>query len=131
MGTTLAARDKTTLDLEGRLFALDLDSERVTVREIIRSRVYQEVDEYNARQPEYFRGLVQPTGAEKTLDGYKLRKKRRIDAEKQFHVALDAFRDHGFLMLVDNHQVTDLDQVIEVQPDTTVTFFKLIPLAGG
>lgn len=67
MGTILAIRDKTTLDLEGRLFTLDLDSERVTVREIIRSRVYQEVEEYNARQPEYFRGLVQPAGAEKTL----------------------------------------------------------------
>ena len=82
MGIALAVRDRTTTDLEGRVFTLDLESERVTVREVIRSRVYQEVEEHNAQQSEYFRGLVQPTGAEETLNGYRMRKKRRIDAEK-------------------------------------------------
>ncbi len=128
---TLTIHDKTTLDLEGDVFTLNLSSERITVQELIQSRVYQEVEDYNARQPEYFRGLVQPTEAEKTLNGYKLAKKQRIDAEKQCYIALDAFQKNGFLILVNDHQVTDLDQMIEIQPDTTVTFLKLIPLAGG
>jgi len=37
---------------------IDFLTERVTVREIIRSRVYQEVEDYNRRKPETFRGLV-------------------------------------------------------------------------
>jgi hypothetical protein len=36
---------------------IDFLTERVTVREIIRSRVYQEVEDYNRRKPETFRGL--------------------------------------------------------------------------
>lgn len=53
-------------------------SEQITVRELIRSRVYQEVKDFNTQQPEFFRGLIQPTETEQTLNGYKLRKPRKI-----------------------------------------------------
>jgi hypothetical protein len=33
--------------------------------------------------PEYFKGLVQPNDAELTLNGYKLKQNRKVDAEKQ------------------------------------------------
>ena len=35
---------------------LELLTERLSVRELIRSRVFQEVKDYNARKPEFFRG---------------------------------------------------------------------------
>ena len=43
------------------------------------------------RQPEYFRGLVQPTDTEQTLNGYKFRQLRRLDWEQQFEKAIAPF----------------------------------------
>ncbi|MEZ4869032.1 MAG: hypothetical protein R3C14_47360 [Caldilineaceae bacterium] len=136
MYTTVTIRDATTLKRprekqEKRTFVLDLLSERVSVRELIRSRVYQEVQEYNAVQPEYYRGLVEPSDAERTLNGLRLRQRRQIDWEAQFEQAVDAFTRNGFLILVDDEQVTDLDAIVEVKLGTMVTFLKLVPLVGG
>ena len=135
MSTTLTIRDETTFafgDDGGGAFTLDVSTERVTVRELIRTRVYEEVRDYNLRQPEYFRGLVQPTDAERTLNGFKVRRGRRIDPEKQFKRAVESFYRNGFLVLVDDRQVDELKEEIEIRPDTTtVTFLKLVPLVGG
>ena len=73
------------------------NSETVTVKDIIEARVRQEVENYNKRLPEYYNGLIEPTDAEKTINGYKLRSKKPIDAEKQVYVALDAFQKTDFL----------------------------------
>ena len=134
MSTTLKIRDETTFSLgcdEDRAFTLDVLAGRVTVRELIRTRVANEVSDYNLSQPEYFRGLVQPTDAERSLNGFKMRKGRKIDPEKQFELAIKAFYSNGFILLVDDRQVDELDKEIEIRPDTTVTFLKLVPLVGG
>jgi hypothetical protein len=133
MSTTLTIRDETTFSLgsDDERFTLDVPTERITVRELIRSRVNREVRDYNLRQPEYFRGLVQPTGAERTLNGFKVRQGRRLDPEKQFEKAIESFHRNGFLILVNDRQVEELDDEIEVRPDTTVAFLKLVPLVGG
>jgi hypothetical protein len=134
MSTTLTIRDETTSSFSGdndEEFTLDVLTERLTVRELIRTRVYREVRDYNLRQPEYFRGLVQPTDAERTLNGFKVRRGRRIDPEKQFERAVESFYRNGFLVLVNDRQVDELEEEIEIRPDTTVTFLKLVPLVGG
>ncbi len=133
MSTTLTIRDETTFGLGGDDggFTLDVPAERITVRELIRTRVYGEVQEYNLRQPEYFRGLVQPSDAERTLNGFKVRRGRRIDPEKQFERAIESFYRNGFLVLVDDRPVEELEDETEVGPETTVTFLKLVPLVGG
>ena len=134
MSTTLKIRDETTFSLgrdEDRAFTLDVLAGRVTVRELIRTRVANEVSDYNLSQTEYFRGLVQPTDAERSLNGFKMRKGRMIDPEKQFELAIKAFYSNGFILLVNDRQVDELDEEIEIRPDTTVTFLKLVPLVGG
>lgn len=132
MQTTLKVRDETTSPLdEDFVFTLDFPTERTTVRDLIQARVRYEVHDYNARMPEHFRGLVQPTAAERTLNGFRLRKGRRIDPEEQCEKAIEAFGRNGFILLVDDRQVDELDRTIEIQPDTTVTFLKLVPLVGG
>jgi hypothetical protein len=133
MVASLTIRDVNTLNLDsdGSVFVLDFLTERITVRELIRGRVYQEVKDYNTNQPEYFQGLVQPTDTEKTLNGYKLRQLRQIDWEKQFEKAIAAFEGNGFVILVDDQQVTELEEEIVVAPETSVTFLKLVPLVGG
>ena len=134
MSTTLKIKDETTFNLGGgddRRFTLDVPEERITVRGLIRARVYQEVHDYNLDQPEFFHGLVQPSDAERSLNGFKMRSRRRIDPERQFELAKRAFYSNGFILLVDDRQVDELEEEIEIRPDTTVTFLKLVPLVGG
>jgi hypothetical protein len=134
MSTTLKIRDETTLSFggdEAEGFTLDVLTSRITVRELIRARVYQEVYQYNLDRPEYFQGLIQPSDAERSLNGFKMRERRSIDPEKQFEMAIKAFYSNGFIVLLDDRQVDELEDEIEVRPDTTITFLKLVPLVGG
>ena len=70
MPVTLTIRDETTSgDVYGER-PLEFPTERITVRDLIRERVYQEVQDFNRDQGErVFRGLVQPTDAERVLNG--------------------------------------------------------------
>jgi hypothetical protein len=131
MRTVLTVHDETTSGQKTNIFNLDCLTEKMTVRELIRARIYQEVQDYNQKQPEYFRGLVQPTEAERVLNGYKLRARRRIDWQEQYQRALEAFGRNGFFVLVGNKQAESLDQEFEVKVDTEVSFVRLVPLVGG
>ena len=106
-------------------------SEIVTVKDIIEARVRQEVENYNKRLPDYYNGLIEPNDAEKTINGFKLRSKKPIDAEKQVYVALDAFQKNGFFLLVDTMQSVSLEQKVQLTNDTRISFLKLTPLVGG
>jgi len=110
---------------------IHLDAASSTVRELLRARVRQEVEHYNQTLPETFQGLVQPEESEKLLNGFRLKVKRPLDWEAQFHRACSSFEKNGFLILVDDNQVTELDELIELTPDSRVQFVKLAPLVGG
>jgi hypothetical protein len=131
VATLITVADETATGTTLNEFPLEFLNERVSVRELIRARIYQEVAEYNARQSEYFRGLVQPEGAERTQGGFRLRQQRKIDWEEQYKRALRGFRANGFLILVDDRQLDDLDEEIELRYDARVSFLKLVPLVGG
>ena len=131
MAATLTIHDETSSGQKTNTFTLDCLTERMSVREVVRARIYQEVQDYNQKQPDYFRGLVQPTEAERVLNGYKLRKKRQIDWQEQYQRALDAFERNGFFVLIGDKQAESLDQEFEVKAETEVSFVKLVPLVGG
>ena len=132
MAATLTIRDE---ELNGKMineFSLDFLTEQITVRELIRSRVFQEVKDHNAKQNQTeFRGLVQPTDAEKTLNGFRLKKPRQIDWKKQFDEAVEAFERKRILILVNDQQVESLEEEIRVATDTRVSFLRLTLLVGG
>jgi len=131
MATTLTIHDETTSGQKTNTLTLSCLTEKMTVRELIRARIYQEVQDYNQKEPEYFRGLVEPFAAERVLNGYKLKAKRKIDWEEQFKRSLEAFDRNGFFVLVGNRQAESLDEQFEVKVDTEVAFVKLVPLVGG
>ena len=133
MLTKLLIRDETTASLgkAEHTFTVHVSGETISVRELIRQRVYQEVEEFNKRQPAVFRMLVQPNDTEQTLNGFKFHKPRLVDPETQYERAIGAFQGNGFIILVDNRQVEDLETEIPLYPETSVTFLKLIPLVGG
>jgi hypothetical protein len=107
---------------------LRLATERVSARELIERRVRQEVIDYNSRPLEYFRTLIRPTEAEETLNGYRLRSRRPISVELQIAHAIEAFKTNNFFLLVDNRQLTELDEMVTLTPASTVTFLKLLRL---
>jgi hypothetical protein len=131
MPATLTIHDETASGHTTNTLTLDCLTEHLTVRELIRARIYQEVQDYNSKAPEYFRGLVEPTNAERVLNGYKLKEKRKIDWQEQYQKALEAFERNGFFVLVGNRQAESLDERFEVKVDTEVAFVKLVPLVGG
>jgi hypothetical protein len=110
---------------------LQLEAEVVTVRELPRARVRQEVEHYNQSLPETFQGLVQPEESEQILNGFRVKARRPLDAETQFRQACSSFLKNGFLILVDDEQVTELDTPVILSRDTAVRFIKLVPLVGG
>ena len=140
MATRLLVRDELTTGGPTEELTLDFLTEHITVAELIRGRVYQEVTELNAaraRAPRR-RLLVEPTETERRLNADARggaagapRHARRLDWEEHYARALRAFARNGFLILVDGQQVQDLESEIELRPETEVTFLRLVPLAGG
>ncbi|MGE3314333.1 MAG: hypothetical protein AB7O26_04380 [Planctomycetaceae bacterium] len=136
MSVTLTLRDEST---NGEVYherPLELPSEKTTLRELIRARVYQEVQDFNREtEQKDFRGLVQPTDTERVLNGkrtdYRLRKHREIDWKEQFDKAIEAYERNGFFVLIDDKQADALDQEFVVTTKSSVSFVKLTPLVGG
>lgn len=128
---TITIKDETFAGKILQELNIEFETELVTVRDIIAGRVTKEVEQYNNKMPVYFNGLIEPSDAEKTLNGYKLKPKAMIDAEEQVYVALNAFQNNGFFVLVDNIQSESLDQEIPLRRDLKISFIKLTPLVGG
>jgi hypothetical protein len=136
MSVTVTVRDETTSGDLCHEAPLEFPSERITVRDLIRERVYQEVQDFNRKRGErIFRGLVQPTDSERILNGnrteYRLKKHRPIQWKPQFEKAIEAFNRNGFFILIDNKQAESLEQEFVIGPQTEVSFVKLTLLTGG
>lgn len=128
---TLQVSDATSSGQKLHTFTLDHLTERLTVRELIRARIYQEVQDHNRAGATIFRGLVQPTDTERTLNGFKFSRPRPLDWEEQYARAPDAFARNSFFVLVGDRQAESLDEAFTVTPETEVSFVKLVPLVGG
>jgi hypothetical protein len=108
-----------------------------TLRELIERVVRDEVAAFEERRAE--RGLLRvlterdlAEGAERgrIVSGGQPRGPR-ADPDAAVGVALQAFEDGVYLVLVDGEQQRDLDAQVFVGPDSTLTFLRLVALAGG
>jgi len=129
--TTLIIKDETASGDILNEIKIKVESERTTLKDIITARVMTEVENYNSVKPKYYKGLIQPSEAEKTLNGFRVKKKKKIDGEQQVYIALDAFLKNGFFVIIDDEQITDYDKEILVSKETNISFLKLTPLIGG
>jgi hypothetical protein len=114
----------------GHVVVIDIPG-TITLRELIRLRIREEVARYNAGPTDRFQGLVRPTEAEEDLNGYRMRSRRFIDWEQQAGAAIEAFTHNGFFVLVGDRQVDDLDEELDLDEASDVAFVRLVPLAGG
>jgi hypothetical protein len=131
MSATVVIRDETLGGGTAHEWDLAVTAERMTVRTLLRSRIYQEVQDYNVQHGQVYRGLVQPEDAEKTLNGWKLNKPRLLDWKRQFDRAVEAFEKNQILILVNERQAESLNEEFVIEPGTSVTFLRLMPLVGG
>lgn len=103
----------------------------ITIQQLIVERVRQEVKKYDQDGDKAYHGLVVPTEPESVLNGIRVRRKMEIDVDRQCQIALEAFTRNGFIILVDDRQVQNLNVTIEIRSDTSVVFLKLTQLVGG
>ncbi len=123
-------RDETLLGKQTRLMVLDVPA-TISLRDLIRLRVREEVARYNAQPTDRFHGLVRPTGAEEDLNGYRIPPAQRIDWERQADAAVVAFGRNGFFVLVGDRQVENLEEQLCLDDASDVAFIRLVPLVGG
>src|SRR5215217_1493762 len=100
MLTALTLHDETTSGELRNAITLQLPEPTITARELIRSRVFEEVKAYNQRVGGLFQGLVQPEGSERDHGGFRVRGRHRLDWHEQAETALQAFTRNGFVLLV-------------------------------
>lgn len=126
----LMVRDENGLGTIFHELRLSFDRVEVSVRDVITERVIQEVARYNQSTSDYRHSLVRPTEVEQRLNG-SAKKQAGVDVDKQIAIALKAFENNGFFILVDDSQVDDLNEMLIIRPQTQVSFIKLTPLVGG
>jgi hypothetical protein len=114
------------------------DGDRLTLRDLIARVVRAEVAAFKQRQQErqLFRALTEGEIAQKLLKG-KVESggseagKQEVDEEQAVAVALEAFADGLYLVVVDDEEQRDLDREVYLKPDSRLTFIRLTMLAGG
>ena len=133
MSYSVLVRDEPLGGQARDVLTLEFLTEEITVKELIEERVHQEVRDYNAQaatQP-VFRGLIQPSESERTLNGYRMKAQRLIEWRPQAEIALRAFNENGFLVLIGERQAESLSERVIVSPGSVVSFVKMTPMVGG
>lgn len=132
---TLTIRDQTIGGQPSNEFSLNCSADILTVRELIKNRIAQEVSDYNNQikldSAATFNGLVQPVEVERAVNAKRRAKLDFVDWREQFDKAIDAFQKNQVFVLVDDKQVENLDDEIAIGENTVICFLKLVPLVGG
>ncbi|MBJ7472730.1 MAG: hypothetical protein JHD16_15600 [Solirubrobacteraceae bacterium] len=131
MSVHVTLRDQTSTGKETGFLELSEVPSKLTLRDLIRTRVREEVALFNADRAKSYRGLVVPEDAVAGADGFHVPTSRRIDWERQADVAIGAFERNGFFVLVDGRQRTDLDEELDLTGPSDIRFVRLAPLVGG
>jgi hypothetical protein len=131
MSFALSIQDEST---SGELLTttiLQFPAETVTVKALIETRVAQEVERQQSETSNPIFSLVVPRKEEAQLNSKSKQRKKTINVVEQQEVAIHAFQNNGFFLLVNDRQLTELDDTIQITPNSKVVFIKLIPLVGG
>jgi len=131
MGITVTVRDQSSTGRATGAVELEDIPAAISLRDLIRTRVREEVARYNAAPRDVFEGLVMPEGAEPAREGFVMGRPRRVDWERQADRAIEAFSRNGFFVLVDDRQVTELDEPLALTADSDIRFVRLVQLVGG
>ena len=113
------------------------DGGALTLRDLITRVVRHEVEAFKQRQED--RKLLHALTSRQIEEGAAKGKvdmggrdlKQKVDAEESVGVALEAFEDGLYLVVVDGQEQKSLDAQVFLQPDSRLAFVRLTMLAGG
>lgn len=135
MAFSITFKDET---LTGRLIqeiSVPTVSETLTLREIIMMRVEEEIKRREDEKHERFTALaLELDEKERVLNGFRERRNKTgdmPDPESHGYRALRAFQQNAYFVLVDDVQIDNLEALVVIRDNTTVTFVKTTPLVGG
>lgn len=133
--------------------SLPLATVQTTAKDVLKARIKQdchtanlEIEQaYQTEQARLLADYQQKVGKltehEKLLNGEKLPKAftnptpkvKLRDWQTEFDKAVKSFDSNGFILLIDDEQVLDLNAPLHIKADNTskLTFLQLIPLQGG
>lgn len=103
-----------------------------TAKDILKERIKREHDNKASTVPIQH---ITPSDDENQLNGKKQHKhihQTKTSWQTVFDKTVKAFDENGFVLIIDDEQVLDLDKPLVVKAETAkVVFLKLIPLQGG
>lgn len=143
MGLILNITESTFGDNTSTPFTLRLPAERLTLAALIQRRAEARVA---ARQKE-LEAKVEDRSPFTTLKENLLSHKKDVgraarafrgadsrvlpDPEQAGYIALEAFKQNAFFVIIDGEQREDLAEELLLRDDSEVEFIRLMPLIGG
>ena len=107
-----------------------------TLRQLIETVVRQEVEKYNSRGTENMLVpfLTDTEISEKSTVGKvgfgRLYSDKKANPEKAIETALQGFEDGLFRVVINDFEITDIDDPIRINENDILTFIRLTFLAG-
>ena len=101
----------------------------MTVRELIRQKVNQEVAECESHQRPGLSGEYLSPEALVRADGPEALSPGPVDKERER--ALRAYIARDYMIVISDQRILDPEAVLTLRPDTQVEFIKILPLVGG
>jgi hypothetical protein len=108
-----------------------------TLRDLIAHVVRHEVAAFRKRQDaRRFLRVLSEREIEQGLEKGKVEaggseSRQSVDEDEAIGTALQAFEDGLYLVLIDGEEQRELDRQIFLQPDSRITFVRLVFLAGA
>lgn len=140
MPLQIAIVEKTVGQPMREAYTLHLVSERISAKDIASAHVRAEIerlnDETRRNREKHDRVASFLVGThshatERRLNPIRKAYKKLLDPETEIETALQGIVDRHVIMLFDDREVEDLDTILTVTQDSTVTFLRLVPLVGG
>lgn len=131
MSVSLPIQDQIDLGKVVSSRVLKFPVNRVTVKELIETRVSQEIESFMEQSSQPFLNIIKPGSIEGSLNNSKYKKKVNFDIKAQQNIAINAFENNGYFILFNDRQLTELEDIVHITPNSKVVFFKLTAIVGG
>jgi hypothetical protein len=119
---------------------MTLSTNSLSLHQLLEQIVRQEVQAF--RQREQDRRLLRVLGPREITEAARsgkivsggvdeLHPAQAIDEGEAIAIALQAFTDGLYFVFLNGQQLLDLEDAVQLLPASTLTFIRLVPLAGG
>ena len=136
-GRSLGRKPKPLFDDFSIPFPPGVGDGGLTLRELITRIVIAEVEAFRNRQETrrltrvMSASQIDEAAAKGKIDAGPSDLNQKVDEGDAVATALQAFEDGLYLVIIDGNEQRDLDAQVFIQPDSKITFVRLVFLAGA